>query len=95
MAKTTARQYPRLRPDSKGRITLGKLAEGVSSYHLKPLPDGKLLLEPFTEIPARERWLWKNPEALRSVRQGIEDAAAGRLFYVGSFAKYAKEDKKG
>jgi len=93
MAKTTVRQYPRLRPDSKGRITLGKLAEGVSSYQLKPLPDGKLLLEPFTEIPARERWLWKNPEALRGVMKGLAESAAGKVSYAGSFAKYAGKDK--
>ena len=36
----------RLRPDAKGRITLGKLAEGVSSYRVRKQPDGKLVLEP-------------------------------------------------
>ena len=79
----------RVRPDSKGRITLGKLAEGVSSYRVKRQKDGKIVLEPFMEIPADERWLWENKEALESVMQGIEDARAGRLTKM-SFKKYLK-----
>ncbi len=88
-ASSSKRLY-RLRPDSKGRITLGKLAEGVSSYRARRLPDGKIVLEPFVEIPAEERWLWEDKEALASVRRGIEDAKAGRLVSLGSFAKYAR-----
>jgi hypothetical protein len=80
----------RLRPDSKGRITLGKLADGVSSYRARPQKDGKIVLEPFVEIPAEERWLWENKKALESVKRGIADAKAGRLVSRGSFAKYAK-----
>jgi hypothetical protein len=80
----------RLRPDSKGRITLGKLAEGVSSYRARRQADGKIILEPFVEIPAEERWLWENKEALASVMRGIEDAREGRLVSLGSFKKYAK-----
>ncbi len=69
----------RLRPDAKGRITLGKLAEGVSSYRARRQKDGKILLEPFVEIPAAERWLHENPDAIASVRRGIADARAGRV----------------
>jgi hypothetical protein len=69
----------RLRPDSKGRVTLGKLAEGVSSYVARRQKDGKILLEPFVEIPADERWLHQNAEAMSSVRRGIADAKAGRV----------------
>ena len=73
------RDVYRLRPDSKGRVTLGKLAEGVSSYHARRQPDGKIVLEPFVEIPAEEAWLWKNPDALASVQRGIAQAKAGKL----------------
>jgi hypothetical protein len=69
----------RLRPDSKGRVTLGKLAEGVSSYVARRQKDGKILLEPFVEIPADERWLHQSAEAMASVRRGIADAKAGRV----------------
>ena len=79
----------RLRPDAKGRITLGKLADGVSSYRARRLPDGKIVLEPFVEIPAEERWLWENKEALASVKRGIADAKAGRLTKM-TFKKYLK-----
>ena len=69
----------RLRPDSKGRITLGKLAEGVSSYRARRRKDGMIVLEPFVEIPAGERWLNENREASESVRKGIADARSGRM----------------
>lgn len=68
----------RLRPDAKGRVTLGKLAEGVSSYVAKRQEDGKIILEPFIEVPAAERWLYGNAEAIASVRRGIGDARRGR-----------------
>lgn len=91
MSETSkARGLFRVRPDSKGRITLGKLADGVSSYRVRRQADGKIVLEPFVEIPAEERWLWENKEALESVKKGIEDARAGRLISLGSFKKYLK-----
>jgi hypothetical protein len=88
--KAAGRGPYRLRPDSKGRITLGRLADGVSSYRAKKQADGKIILEPFVEIPADERWLWENKEALESVKKGIEDAKVGRLVSRGSFKKYLK-----
>jgi len=86
---SNAKSVYRLRPDAKGRITLGKLAEGVSSYRARRQADGKIVLEPFVEIPADERWLHENKEALESVRRGLEDAEAGRLTRK-SFKKYIK-----
>ena len=80
----------RLRPDSKGRITLGKLAEGVSSYRARREKDGKIILEPFVEIPAEEKWLWEDRDAIRSVMNGLADSKAGRLVSRGSFKRYAK-----
>ena len=85
---TNERSY-RLRPDSKGRITLGKLAEGVSSYRARRQKDGRIVLEPFVEIPADERWLYENKEALDSVKAGLTDAKAGRVTRM-SFKKYLK-----
>ena len=86
----TGKATYRLRPDAKGRITLGKLAEGVSSYRARRQKDGKIVLEPFVEIPADERWLYKNEEALQSVRKGVEGAKAKRLRSLGSFARHVK-----
>lgn len=80
-----------LRPDSKGRISLGKLAQGVSSFRAQRMKDGSIVLEPFTEIPAREKWLFDNPVALSAVKVGLDQAAAGKTRALGSFAQYTDE----
>jgi hypothetical protein len=87
---STISRVTRVRPDSKGRITLGKLAEGVSSYRVKLEAHGKIILEPYAEIPARERWLFENPETLRRVRTGLAEADAGRTVSLGSFSRSRK-----
>lgn len=79
-----------LRPDSKGRVALGELANGVSSFHVR-VEHGRIILEPYAEVPAREKWLFENREALASVRRGLEDSAAGRLNSRGSFAEHADD----
>jgi len=81
-----------LHPDAKGRITLGAMAKGISSYRMTKDEHGRLVLEPFVEIPERERWLYNNPEALASVKQGIADAKAGRLHFLGDFSQYVQDD---
>ena len=78
-----------LRPDSKGRITLGKLADGVSSFRAVRQADGRIVLEPFVEIPAREQWLFRNKKALASVKRGIAESRAGQVKSLGSFARFA------
>lgn len=77
-----------VRPDSKGRIALGAYAKGVSSYRIRQEKDGRLILEPYAEVPAREAWLYKNKKALESVRQGLRDAKAGKVHDLGDFTKY-------
>ena len=89
MVARTARM---VRPDSKGRITLGNLAKGISSFSISRDEYNRIILEPFVEIPAREQWLLKNKTALNQVKQGLKDAAAGRLKKRGSFAKYKDEE---
>lgn len=84
---------PRMvRPDAKGRITLGHLADGISGYTLTETSDHKIILEPYTEIPVRERWLFDNKIASKKVAQGLKDAAKGRLVEKGSFAKFADDN---
>lgn len=81
-----------VRPDSKGRITLGRLASGVSSFSVTKDKYNRLILEPYTEIPAREKWLFDNKKALEKVKRGLNDAKAKRVSSKGSFAKYLKDD---
>lgn len=83
----------KVRPDAKGRIFLGQLAKGVSSYTV--IKDhGRIILEPNVEIPAQEKWLWENKTALRQVRKGLQDAAAGKVKSRGSFSKFVDEDEE-
>ncbi len=44
------------------------------------------------KIPPDEAWLYRNPEALASVRRGLQEAAEGKTSYIGSFAQYADEE---
>jgi len=81
-----------VRPDSKGRITLGKRTKEFSGYTLKEATDGTILLEPLVELPAREAWLFKNKEALASVEKGLKESGEGKAKSLGSFAKYLDED---
>ena len=81
-----------LHPDAKGRITLGALAKGISSYRMTKDQQGRLILEPFVEIPERERWLYNNPEAMAALKEGIADAEAGRLHSIGDFSQYLNDE---
>lgn len=78
-------------PDSKGRIALGPLAKGISSFQVSNDKDGRIILEPFVEIPAREQWLFKNKAALQQVRKGLEDSAIGKVSKRDDFSKYVDE----
>jgi len=81
-----------VKPDTKGRITLGHLAEGVSRFAVSKDEFNRIILEPYVEIPAKEKWLFDNPKALAQVKQGLKDSAEGRLYDKGSFSQYL-EDK--
>lgn len=81
-----------VRPDAKGRITLGNLAEGVSSYIVTKDKSNRIILEPRVEIPAKEKWLFDNKSALMQVKKGLNDSAAGRLRSRGSFAKFVDDE---
>ncbi len=84
----------RLHIDDRSRVCLSAfLPKGGHISSLKAYEkDGKIILEPMVEIPARELWLHNNKEALSSLRKGIEDAKAGRVRYIGSFAEFADDD---
>lgn len=82
----------RIRPDRKGRITLGRIAENVSSYAVRVNPDGRIILEPYAEVPAGERWLYDSPTARSRGPRGLADAASGRVRSAGSFARHVKDD---
>ena len=82
-----------IKPDAKGRIYLGKLAEGVSGFAVKVDKNHRIILDPLVEIPAREKWLFDNKPALQSVRQGLKEAKEGKVHDLGSFLKHLDEDE--
>ena len=58
-----------LRPDSKGKINVGKLAQGVSSYRVAIGEYGVLTLCPYTEIPFGEKWIFENKKLLEKIKE--------------------------
>jgi hypothetical protein len=43
-------------------------------------------------VPVREICLYRNPAALKKVREGLAQAAERKLRSLGSFAKYADDE---
>ena len=61
-----------LRPDSKGRISLGAISNNVSSYRVSVEDNGRVVLEPYTEIPLSEKWIFEDKELLEQVISQIK-----------------------
>lgn len=81
-------------PDSKNRVVLTpglSNGEHVDGFNVFLNDSGEIKLEPVVKIPAKEAWLYKNPEALASVDRGIKDALAGR---VGPLSRARLKKKK-
>jgi len=78
-------------PDAKKRLSLGAALGGGLAFNIYRNPLGQLFLDPVKAIPASETWLYENPAALASVKQGLKESAEGKRIYRGSFAKRAKE----
>jgi len=77
--------------DTKKRLTLGEAIVGGGAFNIYRNTLGQLFLDPVKAIPASEAWLFENPTALASVKQGLKESAEGKRISRGSFAKYAKE----
>ena len=72
-----------VKPDAKRRVGLqgAQIQEGIT-YHIYTNRMGQIVLDPQVTIPASEVWLFKNPEALALVMQGLSDAKQGRVSWV-------------
>jgi hypothetical protein len=72
-----------VKPDPRRRVVLPKalVGEGIT-YHIYHNSLGQIILDPQVSIPASEAWLFNNPDALALVRQGLSDAAQGRVSKV-------------
>ena len=73
-------------PDNRNRIILTpalqelNLLNNVDGFkaHINYLTS-EIKLTPTVSIPHNELWLYKNPEALKSVLKGMEQAKAGKV----------------
>ncbi|OGV27606.1 MAG: hypothetical protein A3F18_07450 [Legionellales bacterium RIFCSPHIGHO2_12_FULL_37_14] len=81
-----------VRPDAKGRVTLGSLTKGISGFSVRQEPNGTVILKPFVEMPINEKWLFKNMVALERVRKGLEQAKNKKLIDRGSFAQFSDDE---
>ena len=77
-------------PDAKKRLSLGEALRGATAFNIYRNPLGQLILDPVKTIPASEMWLYENPEALASVKQGLRESAEEKSVYRGSFARHTK-----
>jgi hypothetical protein len=78
-------------PDTKKRLSLGEALGGATAFNIYRNSLGQVILDPVKAVPASETWLYENPQALASVKQGLRESAEGKSVDRGSFAKYARE----
>jgi hypothetical protein len=72
-----------VKPDAKKRVVLPKELVGEDViYHIYSNEQGQILLDPQVTISASEAWLFNNPDALALVKQGLLDAADGKVSKV-------------
>lgn len=91
--KSKFKSVTQVRPDSKGRVTLSKLANGISSFNVSQDADKAVF--------CLSLWLKSLREKSgclitlkHSVKRGISDAKAGRVKSLGSFAKFVHDEDK-
>ena len=65
--------------DERNRLTVGEILKGCKRIRLYRNVSGEVLLQPIAEIPASELWLFRNPEAINDVREGLQDALHGKV----------------
>lgn len=75
--------------DKRGRITLGTEVK-TKEFRVLQNDLGQILLDPIVQIPERELWLWQNQQALKSIKQGLQEANTGEIHDLESFADFAE-----
>ena len=67
--------------DSKNRISLGekilRALKKVDAFKIFIGREGDILLRPMVNVPMKEAWVYKNPKALKQIRQGLKEAKEG------------------
>ena len=65
--------------DSRSRLTIGEFAQEFNRVRLYKNKKGEILLKPVVEILASELWLYQNNEALKDVREGLNNLSEGKV----------------
>lgn len=78
-----------VRPDDKKRLLLKKVKRAGKMYRIFENPLGQIILDPVVTIPRSEAWLYRNKEAIGSVRKGLKEAGEGKLRKRPSYARFA------
>lgn len=84
-----------LRVDTKGRVSLGRLLhDGISGFKAHWDQQNRLILEPLTEIPAREKWVFETPGVLEGLDEAMQQVKEGKVHRLdlGRFQKNLDED---
>lgn len=71
--------------DSKGRLLLGEELAGTTVL-IEKRPNGEYIIKPAVIIPAAEKWLFDNKEAMNSVQLGLKQARDGKFVKNPAFS---------
>lgn len=87
-----ATKIKKVKPDSKGRISLGALSKNISSFSIEISENGKIVLTPFVEIPKEDLiqytkktsdnetdYLLSNPENKKRLLKSIKKVEKGNF----------------
>jgi len=84
--------------DSKSRITIGeKITKLISTqteadkFQIFFNKEGDILLRPMVSIPFREAWIYQNPQALKSIRQGLAEAKGEKTEKVEDLEEFLED----
>ena len=71
--------------DSRNRLTVGELVQGLKRVRVYKNKLGEILIKPVVEIPASELWLFQNKEAFKGVQKGLKEMSEGKISKLKSY----------
>lgn len=84
--------------DNRHRVNLGsklfKLYQKIlhpskiDSFLIFVSTSGDVLLRPAVNVPAREKWIHENPEAMQLFQQGIQDVIQGKVKTINDLNEF-------
>ena len=53
--------------------------------------EGDILLRPMANIPSKELWIYQNPDVLKRIQKGLQDAKENKVTKVKNVKKFLKD----